>query len=126
MFTCLIRYVVDLDKLPEFEEYARSWIALTEKYGGTHHGYFIPDVPLEAKPDVSFSFPELGTEGPDNVAVALFSFPDVTTYEVYRRRVADDELCIATTARFNESRPFISYERNFLRPVFKEDRQVGH
>ena len=122
MFTCLIRYVVDPERLSDFEEYARSWIALIDKYGGTHHGYFIPDVPLEAKPEASFSFPELGSEGPNNIAVALFSFPDVTTYELYRRRVADDELSIATTARFNESQPFLSYERNFLRPVFTADR----
>ncbi len=122
MFTCVIRYVVDLDRLSDFEEYACSWIELIEKYGGTHHGYFLPDVPLEAKPDASFSFPELGTEGPNNIAVALFSFPDVRTYDAYRLRVADDKLCIATTARFNESQPFLSYERNFLRPVFTADR----
>ncbi len=121
MFTCLIRYVVDPERLSDFEEYASSWIELIEKYGGTHHGYFLPDVQLEAKPDASFSFPELGTEGPNNIAVALFTFPDVKTYDAYRRQVANDELCIATTARFNESQPFLSYERNFLRPVFRED-----
>ena len=63
MFTCLVRYVVDLEKLPDFEDYARSWISLIDKYGGTHHGYFIPGVPPEAMPDASFSFPGLGTEG---------------------------------------------------------------
>lgn len=42
MFTCCIRYTVDLDKLDEFREYARSWISLIRKYGGVHHGYFIP------------------------------------------------------------------------------------
>ncbi|MCG3212611.1 MAG: hypothetical protein FOGNACKC_06281 [Anaerolineae bacterium] len=33
MFTCLIRYEVDLEKLNEFKAYARSWIGLIEKYG---------------------------------------------------------------------------------------------
>ena len=117
MFTCLIRYRVDPDKLDEFEQYARSWITLIERYGGTHHGYFMPGVPQREKPAASFSFPELGKEGPDDVAVALFSFPDVPTYERYRRLVADDDQCVAATARFNETRPFLSYERSFLRPV---------
>jgi hypothetical protein len=42
MFTCLVKYEVDLAKLSEFKEYATAWISLIEKYGGTHHGYFIP------------------------------------------------------------------------------------
>lgn len=123
MFTCLVRYVVDLEKLPDFEDYARSWISLIDKYGGTHHGYFIPGVPPEAMPDASFSFPGLGTEGPTNVAVALFSFPDVETYNDYRRMVAEDEQCIATNARFKASPCFLSYERNFLKPVFKSSTE---
>ena len=119
MFTCLVRYVVDLGKLTEFREYARSWISLIEKYGGTHHGFFIPGNPTDEMPDATFSFPGLGAKGPDNIAVALFSFPSVEAYESYRRRVADDEESIAATARFNASRCFLSYERNFLKPVFK-------
>jgi NIPSNAP len=42
MFTCFIQYKVELDKLDEFREYARSWISLMRKHGGTHHGYFLP------------------------------------------------------------------------------------
>jgi hypothetical protein len=30
------------DKLMAFREYARAWISLITKYGGIHHGYFIP------------------------------------------------------------------------------------
>jgi hypothetical protein len=40
--TCQIRYTLDLDKLTAFETYARTWISLIERYGGIHHGYFIP------------------------------------------------------------------------------------
>ncbi len=118
MFTCLVRYEVNLEKLSEFEAYARAWIGLIEKYGGTHHGYFIPGGSTDMMPEATFSFPGLGSQGPDNLAVALFSFPTVEAYERYRREVAEDEGCIAATARFNESNCFLSYERNFLKPIF--------
>ena len=36
MFTCLIRYEVDLNKLSEFRAYASAWIGPIEKYGGNH------------------------------------------------------------------------------------------
>jgi hypothetical protein len=74
MFTCFIRYTIDPDNLDDFREYARSWISLIRKYGGIHHGYFLPGKE-EDLPDATFSFPGLGTEGPQNIAVALFSFP---------------------------------------------------
>jgi hypothetical protein len=117
MFTCCIRYVVDLDKLAEFKEYAVAWIALIQKYGGTHHGYFMPGGPGDVFPDATFSFPGLGTSGPPNVGYALFSFASVEAYEAYRKDVSDDPGCRAATARFNETRCFSSYERHFLKPV---------
>lgn len=42
MITCYLRYVVDPFKLKEFEAYGKMWIPLVEKFGGKHHGYFIP------------------------------------------------------------------------------------
>jgi len=119
MLTCFIRYVVDPGKLSEFKEYAQAWISLIEKYGGTHHGYFIPAEAGDILPDATFSFPGLGSEGPGNIAVSLFSFPSVEAYESYRKEVAGDDACKATTARFNETKCFLSYERNFLKPIFK-------
>src|SRR6185436_9021904 len=101
MFTCFVRYQVEPDKLSEFREYARSWIALIRKYGGTHHGYFVP-----------------GTSA-DDLPEPTFSFPGIEAYDRYRRDVAADEACKAATARFNESKCFTSYERTFLLPVFE-------
>ena len=118
MFTCVIRYVLDMEKLSHFRDYASSWIALINKYGGTHLGYFIPG-DLSEMPRAEFSFPGLGTEGPANIAVALFSFPSVEAYETYREQVAADEECIAVTTRFHASKPFVSYERHFLQPIFR-------
>src|SRR5216117_3268366 len=117
MFTCFIRYELAPGRLQEFEEYARAWIALIEKYGGTHHGYFAPGGLADRFPKASFSFPGLGREGPPNIGVALFSFPDVEAYEKYRREVADDDLCKAATARFNEKPCFTGYERSLNRAV---------
>jgi hypothetical protein len=117
MVTCFIRYTIDPARLDAFEEYARAWMALIRKYGGTHHGYFRPAREGEAVPDAAFSFPGLGREGPPNTAVAIFSFPDISTYERYRAEVANDDARHAATARFHETRPFTSYERTFLVPV---------
>lgn len=119
MFTCLIRYKIDPDKMNEFREYAHSWILLINKYGGTHHGYFVPGTHVDNLPNAAFSFPGLGTEGPPNIAVALFSFSSIDAYDKYRIAVSHDEDCEAATARFNETKCFSSYERTFLVPIFE-------
>ena len=112
--TCQIRYTLDLDKLSAFETYARTWIVLIERYGGIHHGYFIP----RASPDgVTFSFPSLGYDGPADVAVAMFTFPDEESYRRYRETVAADPECQSASALVRETRCFTRYERLFLQPV---------
>ena len=72
----------------------------------------------DSLPDATFSFPGLGVEGPANTAFALFSFPDVAAYEKYRKDVSEDPACLAATARFNETKCFVSYERSFRKPIF--------
>lgn len=42
MVTCYLKYVIDPYKLSEFEHYAKLWIPLVNKFGGQHHGYFLP------------------------------------------------------------------------------------
>jgi len=39
-----------------------------EKFGGKHHGYFLP------------------SEGANNLALAMFSFPSLALYEEYRAK----------------------------------------
>lgn len=114
MITCFIRYTIDPNKLAEFELYSCTWMRLIEKYGGTHHGYFVP---ADAPPSAAFSFPGLGEDGSDNIAVALFSFPTVEAYEAYRRDVAKDTDCVEMTNLREASQCFTHYERTFLRPV---------
>lgn len=100
MVTCYLRYVIDPMKIDDFEHYARLWIPLVEKFGGTHHGYFLPH------------------EGANNIAVALFSFPSLADYETYRTRAADDSACQAAMAHYRQTQCYLSYERSFMRPVF--------
>jgi NIPSNAP protein len=42
MITCYLRYEISPLKAKEFEIYAKMWMPLVEKFGGTHHGYFLP------------------------------------------------------------------------------------
>ncbi len=100
MVTCYVKYVINTEKLKEFEEYGRRWIKLVRKFGGNHHGYYMP------------------SEGADNVALALFSFPSIVEYEEYRKRAADDPECQAVVAYAGSSKCIESYERSFFRPVF--------
>jgi len=119
MFTCFISYVVDPNKMNEFEEYAHTWIGIIEKYGGTHHGYFLPTSNSDDLPHPNFSFPNLGKDGPKNIAVALFSFPNIETYTAYTKAVVKDSECQKITARCKATKCFLSYERSFLKPLFK-------
>ena len=101
MITCYVRYILDPDKLVEFEIYGKMWIPLVEKFGGTHHGYFMP------------------SEGRSNVALALFTFDSLSAYEQYRIASASDPECEAAINYYKKTKCFISYERSFFRPVFR-------
>ena len=114
MITCYIRYWIDPQQLEAFAHYGRVWMRLIEKYGGTHLGYFVPG---DAPPSAAFSFPGIGEPGPENVAVALFSFPSLEAYEAYRRDVKTDPECQAVTKHFEETKCFTKYERTFVRAV---------
>ncbi|SIP94205.1 NIPSNAP protein [Rhizobium sp. RU33A] len=100
MITCSLRYEIDPYKLKEFEHYAALWIPLVNRLGGTHHGYFLPH------------------EGANDIALALFSFPSLAAYEVYRAAMAADAECQAAFAYAEETRCILRYERSFMRPVF--------
>ena len=100
MITCYLRYVIDPYKLKEFEHYAKLWIPMVVRLGGTHHGYFMPH------------------EGANNIALALFSFPSLAAYEEYRGKIPGDAECQAALDYAEETRCILSYERSFMRPVF--------
>jgi NIPSNAP len=99
MITCYLRYKIDMYKVAEFEAYARMWMKLVERFGGVHHGYYLPH------------------ESDSDLAVALFSFPSLAAYETYRTHSMSDPECKAAYAHAEQTRCIISYERSFLRPV---------
>ncbi len=101
MVTCYLKYVIDPYKVNEFEEYAKLWIPLVNKFGGTHHGYFLPH------------------EGANNIAYALFTFPSLRDYEEYRQKIVDDIDCQKAFRLAEETKCILSYERSFMRPVFE-------
>lgn len=100
MITCYLKYVIDPYKLKEFEHYGMLWIPLVEKFGGKHHGYFLP------------------SEGVNNIALALFTFPSLAEYEQNRKLSFKDAECQAAFKYAEETRCILSYERSFFRPVF--------
>ena len=100
MVTVYLRYVLDPAKIAEFEHYGRLWIPLVERFGGQHHGYFLP------------------SEGANNVALALFTFESLAAYESYRQQAADDPDCQTAFRYAEDTRCILSYERSFFRPVF--------
>jgi len=110
---CEVRYRLDPTLLEEFEEYGRAWVRLIRRHGGTHYGFFMPRA---APSDATISFPGRGTAGAEDVAVALFGFPDEESYNDYRNEVGADPEAAPIIARF-ATPPFISYERTFLSPL---------
>ena len=102
MITCYLRYVIDPYKLEAFEEYARLWIPIVNRMGGTHHGYFLP------------------SEGANNIAVALFSFPSLAAYEQYRIAAAADPDCQAAIRFGVETGALGRHKRSFFRPLLPE------
>jgi len=100
MVTCYLDYTIDTFKIKEFTIYAKMWIPLVDKFGGQHHGYFLPH------------------EGANNKAYALFSFSSLATYERYRIESLLDDDCIKAYDYANKSKCIISYKRNFLKPIF--------
>jgi len=102
MVTCFLKYVIDPYKLSEFEQYAKMWIPLVNKFGGNHNGYFLP------------------SEGANNIALALFTFPSLAQYEQYRKDSLNDLECITAFKFAEDSQCILSYERSFFNPIFKE------
>ena len=100
MVTCYIKYVIDPFQLDIFEQYGKKWIELVNRFGGQHHGYFMPG------------------EGANNIAYALFSFNSLAEYENYRKLSFTDIECQEMFKLANDTKCILSYERTFLRPVY--------
>ena len=103
MITCYLRYEVPLGKLADFEAYAAMWIELVPRFGGIHHGYFLP------------------SEGESDVALAMFSFPSLAAYEQYRKDSATDPDVQKAIDFVKQTGCFKRFERSFFRPLFPKN-----
>ncbi|EGJ75756.1 hypothetical protein STTU_2967 [Streptomyces sp. Tu6071] len=99
MITVHLKYEIDPDRVEDFAEYGRRWITLVNRFGGVHHGYFLP------------------SEGDSDIAYALFTFPDFASYERYRKRSAEDPESRAALDLARTTRCIRRYERRFLAPL---------
>jgi hypothetical protein len=102
MVTCHVRYEIEPAEVDAFERFARRWMALVERHGGTHHGYFLP------------------SEGASDIAYALFSFPSLADYERYRGLFGVDPEFIEADRIRDDSGCVRRYERTFLRPLLPD------
>ncbi len=107
MITCHVRYVLDPNKIAEFEQYASSWLRIIPRLGGRHHGYYLPD------------------EGANNIAICLFSFDSLTQYERYRETLKTDGESQETLDFGRSTGCILSYERSFFRPLIESRGSLG-
>ena len=99
MINCFLQHQIDPYKREEFRKYADTWLNLVPKFGGTHHGYFLPK------------------ESASDLAVALFTFASLADYETYRLESQSDPDCWAASAFANETRCIVRWDQQFLEPV---------
>ena len=103
MITCVVDYVIDPKKIDAFEQFAKRWIDLVNRYGGRHHGYFLP------------------SEGASDRALALFSFASLADYEIYRRHFGVNKDFIEADRIRDESGCVLRYDRMFMRPLLDSE-----
>jgi hypothetical protein len=97
--TVFIRYQLDPFKRDQFEQYAKKWMTIIPKCGGSLVGYWMPH------------------EGTNNIAFALISFESLAAYEAYRARLRKDAEGIANFQFAEKERFILAEERTFLRRV---------
>ena len=97
--TVFIRYQIDPFQREAFETYARNWLSIIPKCGGTLAGYWMPH------------------EGTNNIAYGLISFDSLAAYEAYRARLQEEPEGRANFQFAQERRLILAEERTFLRQV---------
>jgi NIPSNAP len=99
MISCVIEYEIDRAREAEFERWCRLWLRLTPKFGGVHHGYFLP------------------SEASSDRAIAAFSFDSLADYERYRIAAAQDEEVLEANRIRDAEAGVIRWNRAFYRPL---------
>jgi len=107
VITCVVEYTIDPAKIDAFERFARRWMELVDRHGGTHHGYFLP------------------AECASDKALALFSFSSLAAYEQYRALFGTDPEFAAADLIRDESGCVLRYQRTFMRPLLPGQSPKG-
>jgi hypothetical protein len=96
-----IRYTIDPQKVADFESYAKRWMegGIIKRCGGQPLGYFIP---------------KKGYGGPDNIALALIGFDNLTAYEEYRKKLAADPEARENVEFARKSGCILTEERSYF------------
>jgi hypothetical protein len=97
--TCFIRYRIDPFQREAFAEYARRWLAIIPRCGGSLRGYWLPH------------------EGTNDVAWGLITFESLAAYEAYRARLKADAEGRANFEMAREKRFILCEERTFCEDV---------
>ena len=101
MVTGYVPYRIHPETVTQCQHYAKLWLKIVPRLGGTHYGYFLP--PGSA----------------NDVALALASFPSLAAYEEYRMRRAAGPECPAAYAYAAGTKCIIRYDRAFLWPMLQ-------
>ncbi|MCC4632664.1 MULTISPECIES: NIPSNAP family protein [Xanthomonas] len=99
LIACWLRQVIETYQLVEFEHDTRLWIPLAARFGGQHHGYL------------------LASEGANNIALAMFSFPSLAQYDRYRVASREIAACLLAFADAERTRCVVNDERSCFGPV---------
>ena len=106
VITCHLRYEIDPGQIEAFEEYVTGWIPVVTRFGGTHHGCYLPH------------------EGASDIAYALFSFSSFAAYESYRIAIRQDPQALELWRLSRESACIRRFDRTFLRPAPDPSRSI--
>ncbi len=101
MITVCIRYTIDIQKLNDFERYARNWPEPIRRCGGELTGYYLPTK----------------IAGATNIAYALINFESLAAYEKYRELLMSDEGAAQNVASADRSGCIVVEDRSILRRV---------
>ena len=101
MITVCIRYTLNMNKLADFEQYARNWTESIPRCGGVLMGYFLPTK----------------IAGATNIAYALIDFADLSAYQRYREALMSDESAKQNFAFAERSGCIQIEERSILQRV---------
>jgi hypothetical protein len=87
MISCFVEYEIDRTREAQFEQFCRLWLDLTPRFGGIHHGYFLPG------------------DGPSDRALALFSFDSMAAPRHRRGRDPLESLFLSAALALSRTRP---------------------